>query len=143
MMRLYIYKELSIRIPKTMIQTLFETIYKKELSKSSKGEVNLIFTHDERLQELNKTYRSKDSTTDVLSFNIDEPVQDDAVFGEIYISVPTAQRQAKEYNASLSEEIIRLCCHGFLHLLGYDHIDSSDAVIMKKKENKYLSKVYS
>ncbi len=142
MMQLQIFKEHSVRIPRKMIQLLFEAIYQKELSKKSCGDVNLIFTHDKRLRELNKQFRNKNSTTDVLSFNIDEPTDENALFGEIYISVPTAQKQANAYNASLSEEIIRLCCHGFLHLLGYDHIDPQDAVVMKSKEDVYLTKVY-
>ncbi len=143
MMRLYIFKETQVRVPRKMIQSLFDSIYEKELSKKSKGEVNLIFSHDKKLHELNFQFRQKNQATDVLSFNIDEPNDDEAVFGEIYISVETAQKQALDYNASLSEEIIRLSCHGFLHLLGYDHIDPKDEVIMKAKEKKYLTKVYA
>ena len=143
MMQLHIFKESQVRVPRKMIQSLFESIYEKELSKKSKGEVNLVFSHDKRLQELNNQFRQKDRATDVLSFNIDEPTDDDAVFGEIYISVETALIQAHEYKASLSEEIIRLSCHGFLHLLGYDHIDPKDEIVMKTKENLYLTKVYA
>ncbi len=143
MMRLQIFKEHNVRIPRKLIQLLFESMYQKELPKKSCGSVNLIFSHDKRLQELNKQFRNKNSATDVLSFNIDEPVDENALFGEIYISIPTAQKQAHDYNASLSEEIIRLCCHGFLHLLGYDHIDPQDAVMMQSKEDTYLTKVYA
>jgi probable rRNA maturation factor len=143
MMQLHIFKEHNVRVPRKMIQFLFESIYQKELPKKSCGSVNLIFSHDKRLRELNKQFRDKNLATDVLSFNIDEPTDEKALFGEIYISVQTAQKQANDYNASLSEEIIRLCCHGFLHLLGYDHIDPQDAVVMKSKEDIYLTKVYS
>ncbi len=143
MMQLYIFKETNVRLPRKMIQLLFDSIYEIEMPKKSKGEVNLIFSHDKRLHELNNQFRQKDRATDVLSFNIDEPNDNEAVFGEIYISVETAQKQALDYKASLSEEIIRLSCHGFLHLLGYDHIDSKDEIIMKTKEKMYLKKVYT
>lgn len=143
MIQLQIFKECTIRIPRTKIQNLFRTIYKKETDRNFQGGVNLVFTDDKRLKELNGQFRNKNIATDVLSFNLDEPDNDDAIFGEVYISVQTAQRQAKEYKAPISEEIIRLCCHGFLHLLGYDHIDPQDAEVMQEKENRFLKKVYS
>jgi len=143
MMQLLIFKEVSNRIPRSLIQSLFDMMYQKEVSKKSQGMVNLIFTHDKRLKELNSQFRNKDRATDVLSFNIDEPLDSDSIFGEIYISLETALRQADDYNATLSEEIVRLSCHGFLHLLGYDHVDKKDEVVMKSKEEIYLSKVYS
>ncbi len=143
MIQLQVFKEVTVRTPKTKIVSLFEMIYKKELSKKAVGVVNLIFTNDVQLKKLNNDFRNKNKATDVLSFNIDEPTEDEAVFGEIYISIMTATAQAKEYNAPLSEELLRLCCHGFLHLLGYDHIDSKDAIVMKAKEEKYLAKVYA
>ena len=143
MIQLQIFKEQQIRLPRKMIYKLFENIYSRELSKKSQGVLNLIFSDDTRLKELNTKFRDKNTATDVLSFNIEEPTDTDAVYGEIYISVPTARKQANDYNAPISEEIIRLCCHGFLHLLGYDHINAEDAKIMQTKEKKYLTKVYA
>ena len=143
MIELQVFKEQPVRLPRKMIDTLFQLIYSKELPKKSQGVLNLIFSDDARLQDLNNRFRDKNSATDVLSFNIEEPLDADAVFGEIYISVPTAIKQAQDYKAPLSEEIVRLCCHGFLHLLGYDHIEKSDAEVMQSKEKSYLTKVYT
>ena len=79
--------------------------------------------------------------TDVLSFNIDEISQEDGIFGEIYISVSAARKQAFSYGATLNEEILRLFCHGMLHLFGYDHMNKKDEKIMKEKENLFLTGV--
>ena len=59
MIQLQIFKEHTVRIPRTAILGLFDMIYKNELSPKSKGVVNLIFSQDKRLQELNKQFRNK------------------------------------------------------------------------------------
>ena len=78
---------------------------------------------DRRMKELNKLFRSKDSTTDVLSFphKPDEFDPDKNSLGDIVISVEQAQKQADENGLSLEGEIKQLMLHGLLHLCGYDH----------------------
>lgn len=87
------------------------------------SEVSVLLTGDERMSELNATYRSTPSTTDVLSFPQEDP---DTGFvgnllGDIAISVPMAQAQADEARVSVDDEIRHLARHGLLHLLGHDH----------------------
>jgi probable rRNA maturation factor len=94
----------------------------------------LIFCSDMMIRRLNAAYRKVDRVTDVLSFTFFEP----DLLGEIYISLPRAAQQAKEYGVSLDNEIKRLFVHGFFHLLGYDHERSSDRRKMEKMELKYL-----
>jgi probable rRNA maturation factor len=79
--------------------------------------VSLNFIDDRLMKKLNRKYRKKNKTTDVLSFNLNE----EGMLGEVYISIPQAKRQAKEYNCSLDRELVRLTEHGILHLLGYTH----------------------
>ena len=79
--------------------------------------ININFIDDRLMKKLNKKYRKKEGTTDVLSFNLNA----EGMLGEVYISVPQAKRQAKEYNCSLDQELWRLAKHGTLHLLGYTH----------------------
>jgi rRNA maturation RNase YbeY len=140
-MMLNIFKETDVRLPRAKLQSLFNDIFANETPKKWRGRTNLIFTTDKRLRELNRKFRAKDKSTDVLSFNIDDPLSHEAVFGEIYISVPTARRQASDYGAPLGEEILRLVCHGFLHLLGYDHYKPSEEKMMKIREDRYLRRV--
>ncbi len=89
------------------------------------AEITLLLTDDEQLQGLNKEYRGIDAPTDVLSFEAGEKMpgmqEDDPYLGDIVISVPMAERQAKEGGHSLKAELQLLSVHGTLHLLGYDH----------------------
>lgn len=93
------------------------------------------------MRRLNRRYRSKDRTTDVLSFNIDEPSHTGGTFGEIYISVPVALRQARTSDHSPAREFLRLFCHGLLHLCGYDHQASKSAKEMRELEDRYLTSI--
>lgn len=81
------------------------------------------FISDRRMKELNKLFRGKDSTTDVLSFpqEPDEFDPDKDNLGDIVISVEQAQKQAEENGLTLDGEIKQLILHGVLHLCGYDH----------------------
>jgi probable rRNA maturation factor len=81
------------------------------------GRINVIIGDDKLIRRLNRDYRKKDKTTDVLSFEINE----NGLLGEIYISLPVAKRQAKEYGVTLVDELVRLAEHGTLHILGYTH----------------------
>lgn len=89
----------------------------------SRRRFSVAFVSDRRMKELNKFFRGKDSTTDVLSFpnkpDAFEPDTDN--LGDIVISVEQAQKQAKENGLTLEGEVKQLILHGVLHLCGYDH----------------------
>ena len=100
--------------------------------------VVIIFVDDKKITELNKTYFNKIKPTNVISF----PIKEENYLGEIYISIDTAQKEAKEWNVSLFFEIMYLIIHGILHLLGYDDTDPENEKIMENKEIeivKYLN----
>jgi len=88
-------------------------------------EVTLLLTDDDQLQALNKEYRGINQPTDVLSFEGGETMpgmkEDDPYLGDIVISLPMAERQAKQGGHSLKSELQLLAVHGTLHLLGFDH----------------------
>jgi len=91
-----------------------------------------VVTTDRELRRLNREFRSKDYTTDVLSF----PAADSGGFlGDIAISYERAKAQASEYGLSTAQEIEILMLHGLLHLLGMDH--ESDRGRMKRAEAKW------
>ena len=86
---------------------------------------SIIFIDNEQIRKINATYRGIDRETDVISFAF-EDVKDDfsltkRVLGDIYISIPKMQEQAKSYGHSEKRELAFLTVHGLLHLLGYDH----------------------
>ena len=95
--------------------------------------VNVLFSGDERIQELNKEFRGVDAPTDVMAF----PSEDDGGFlGDIIISVQTAKMHADELGHSLEEELSVLLVHGILHLLGYtDYDDPSKSDMFQKTDD--------
>ncbi len=107
------------------------------------GVVNLIFVDDKRIRAINKEHRGKDCATDVISFAYLEGEQlesaaDVFVVGDIYISVDTAEVQAKEKGHSLEREMSVLFVHGLLHLFGYDHNDDAEEQEMEEWAEKIL-----
>ncbi len=103
---------------------------------------NVIIVDNNKIKEINRDYRNKDSETDVISFAFEESddyeYPDMRLLGEIYISIDKAKSQAEEYGHSLKREICFLTVHGLLHLLGYDHIEEKDRVVMRKLEEEIL-----
>jgi len=97
------------------------------------------------MRTLNKRYRGKNGTTDVLSFSAREGLFADVrpeILGDIVISIPFAEKQARFAGHSLNREIEILLIHGLLHLLGYDHERSpAEARRMRRKERMLLKRL--
>ena len=115
------------------------TRLKSHLPKT-KGDINVIFVDDKRIHRLNKSYRHKDEPTDVLSFSYLDRLDPSATptLGEVFISVPTARKQAPLYKNDLNQEIEKLIVHGVLHIFGYDHETEADYKVMVAFEKKIL-----
>ena len=96
-----------------------------------KGDVNVLLTGDRKMRELNRRFRRKDKTTDVLSF----PSLDG---GDIAISVPVAKANARALGHGIGEELKILILHGTLHLKGHDHERDNGAMarIEQRLRNK-------
>jgi probable rRNA maturation factor len=86
------------------------------------AEVSVTFTDDEKIRELNRGHRGKDTATDVLSF----PMNEFHLLGDIVISLERAAAQAELYGHSFERETAFLTVHSMLHLLGYDHETSQE-----------------
>ncbi len=137
-MKLNIFKQTEVRLPRQKLNSLFAKLVKKELPRLKKGQVNLVFINDKKMKELNNQYRKMNRPTDVLSFNIDPPDHPDNIYGEIYIAVPYSVKQAMQYDNTINDELLRLFCHGLLHLFGYDHKKNPSAKVMQERELYYL-----
>ncbi len=101
-----------------------------------KGEFSIIFSTSDYIKELNTIYREKEYVTDVLTFPSDE----NDYLGDVFICLDKAKEQSIEYEHSYSRETVFLALHGYLHLLGYDHIEKSDEEVMFKKQDELLDK---
>lgn len=108
-----------------------------------KKNISLVFVGQARIKKLNKIYRGKNRTTDILSFpnfcEKDDLSGTNNFLGEIIISLPTAKEQAERAKHSLEKEIKMLVAHGFLHLLGFDHQQEKDKKKMEKMEKRLLN----
>lgn len=104
---------------------------------------SIIFVDNKKIQELNKTYRNIDRVTDVITFRLAdyEKVMCGKinVLGDIYISKEKANEQSLEYGHSYLRELAFLTIHGFLHLLGYDHMNKEDEEEMFKLQEDILN----
>ncbi len=102
--------------------------------KISNSIFSIILVNDDTIKKINKDYRKIDKITDVISFafedNNDFKNNDIRVLGDIYISIPQMERQAKEYGNTIKRELSFLTIHGLLHLLGYDHMTKEDEKVM-------------
>lgn len=103
--------------------------------------MSVIIVDNKMIHEINKKYRNIDRPTDVISFALEEgetfeePVK---TLGDIYVSIDKVYEQAKEYNHSVKRELFFLVTHGFLHLLGYDHMKKEDEEVMFQLQEKIL-----
>lgn len=119
------------------------------------AETSIVFVDDVYIHRLNREYRGADNPTDVLSFAMQETVEEQPpiksefleelaeneglLMGDIIISLETAVRQAQEYGHSLEREVAFLAIHGFLHLLGYDHVEEAQTQVMRLREEAILA----
>ncbi|MBR2412633.1 MAG: apolipoprotein N-acyltransferase [Alphaproteobacteria bacterium] len=113
-----------------IVYTLDSGVYKD-------SEVSIVLTNDAEIHRINRTYRNVDKPTNVLSFELG----DDVLLGDIYISLDTVMREANEAHISIPEHTAHMVVHGVLHLMGYDHINDDDAVVMEAKEVAALKKL--
>ena len=103
------------------------------------AEILVIFTSDEILSDLKKEFFNKEHLTDVISFRIND-YNEEEVEGEIYISIPQVERNARKFDQSFSRELSRIIIHGSLHLLNYDDSTIDSKITMTEKENYFLKK---
>jgi len=113
------------------------------------AEVSLLVIGDAEVHRLNRDYRGKDRTTDVLSFGMTGGDREDFItppdgmrhLGEVIVSYPQAERQARDAGHSVKDEMALLVVHGVLHLLGYDHECAADKRRMWRRQKAVLAKL--
>jgi rRNA maturation RNase YbeY len=105
------------------------------LERARTGQINIVLTTDSHVWELNKKYLSRDDLTDIVTFDYTE---NQAVAGDLFISVTRVKENAEKFAVSYKHELKRVIVHGVLHLLGYDDKKENDKVLMRKMEDHYL-----
>ncbi len=122
------------------LNKIVSTILDEE--KMSNCVINLRLLNDKEMKKLNMQFRQKDKTTNVLSFpNDDISVKQTKNIGDIAISVEYVKAEAKKEGKTFDDHIIHMLAHGVYHILGYDHENNENAVIMENKEIQTLKKI--
>ncbi len=113
--------------------------------KNKKGEINLVIVADAEIKLLNKAFLSHTGVTDVIAFNHPEPAfippGETVAFGDIYICLPVARRQAAKMGHSLETELLILAVHGALHLSGMNDTTAAQRKKMNQKTVNLLRKL--
>ena len=112
--------------------------------------VTVLLTGDARLHQLNLEYAGEDHATDVLSFENTsdgefpafDGEESNASLGDIAVSIPQTERQAREKGVSFERELAMLAIHGALHLLGYDHASPDEETVMFGKTDDALNEIF-
>ena len=131
----------SDRSVKSLIKKACEAVLKTECFKEN-AEVSVLITDSVEVQKLNKEFRGKDKTTDVLSFPMNEinPENGYLILGDIIINAELVKKQAEDFGHGEQRELAFLTIHSMLHLLGYEHEnDKSGEKIMREKQDKILT----
>lgn len=107
-------------------------------------ELSLLFINDASIQEINTKWREMDKPTNVLSFPTKDLRHDDTplpLLGDIIFAYETIKREAEEQNKSFDAHLSHLMVHGYLHLLGFDHVENEDAEHMELTETRILASI--
>ena len=152
---MYQLEYLDIEENKEYIKTIEKVVkkcFEEEKLQNTKLYISIILTNPENIRKINEKYRNIDKETDVLSFpmfekdELQEKIKNndfvcEDVLGDIVISIERVENQAKEYGHSFERELAYMIVHGFYHLMGYDHIEEKDKLIMRPKEENILNKL--
>ena len=131
-----------------ILTQVLEKCFEEENLKNKNLYVNIVLTNPENIRRINNEYRNIDKATDVLSFpmfekeeleNLQNANQD--ILGDIVISIEKVKEQAIEYGHSFIRELSYMVVHGFYHLMGYDHIEEKDKILMRQKEENILNEL--
>ena len=144
----------------TLIEKVIQKCFEVEKINPTSLYICVTLTENNNIKELNKKYRNIDKATDVLSFPIFEKTELDEIIaknllknvnltngimqdimGDIVISIPKVEEQAKEYGHSFEREFAYMLVHGFYHLMGYDHMTEEEKKEMREKEENVLEKL--
>ena len=119
---------------------MFEALKQSGAKVRGVSELSIVLTDDAEQQGLNRDWRGIDKPTNVLSFPQIEPFGPvTGILGDIVLARETLEREAAELGKPFTDHYTHLVVHGFLHILGYDHIEEAQALVMEGLETKILA----
>jgi len=130
-----VYRKVAAGVSDAWIRSVAEAAF-KAAGAAGPAELGVALVGDAEIRRLNRKYRGKDKTTDVLSFGYGN-----GMLGDIIISVPQIRRQAKENGAGFRRELAMMLAHGCLHILGHDHAGKLEAARMFGLQDSILKRL--
>ena len=132
----------SLEAPSQLAEaTILAAIGESGVALAANAEISVVFCDDRFIRDLNRKWRGIDKPANVLSF----PAGGDAalapLLGDIVIAFETASQEASETGKPLREHVAHLLVHGFLHLIGHDHIGTAEAATMEALERTILDRL--
>ena len=117
-----------------------EALKQSKATVTGASELSVVLTDDAEQQGLNRDWRGIDKATNVLSFPQIEPFGPvSGILGDIILARETLEREAQEQGVSFEDHFTHLMVQGFLHILGYDHMDDDEALVMESLETQILA----
>lgn len=117
-----------------MITAWLTKIIQKSSNKT--GNITFIFCDDAYLADLNKKYLNHKTLTDIITFDY---VEGNMINGDIFISIERVQENAIKYKTPFKNELLRVICHGVLHLIGFTDKNDTEKLVMRAKEQECLN----
>ncbi|MFY8101442.1 MAG: rRNA maturation RNase YbeY [Allorhizobium sp.] len=119
---------------------ILEALKQSKAKVAGVAELSIVLMDDAEQRELNRQWRQIDKPTNVLSFPQIEPFSPVVgILGDITLARETLEREALELGKSFTDHYTHLVVHGFLHILGYDHIEDDEALVMEGLETQILA----
>jgi probable rRNA maturation factor len=121
-------------------KAILEALRQSAAKVTGASEIAVVLTSDAEQRELNRDWRKIDKTTNVLSFpQIDPFGPVSGLLGDITLARETLEHEAKDQGVTFEAHFTHLVVHGFLHILGHDHLEEAQAVTMEALETKILA----
>ncbi len=140
-MEIIVQNKTERTIDSKKVSNIAKKVIEKELADTEIGSLNILLTDDAEITSINKQFRNKEESTDILSFGYgleEEPI------GDIVISLERIAEQSQEFGNSFEEELLYITIHGVLHVLGYDHegddTEDEEIFLLQKKYFRELVK---
>lgn len=140
-MEIIVQNKTERTIDSKKVSNIAKKVIEKELADTEIGSLNILLTDDAEITSINKQFRNKEESTDILSFGYgleEEPI------GDIVISLERISEQSQEFGNSFEEELLYITIHGVLHVLGYNHegddTEDEEIFLLQKKYFRELVK---
>ena len=127
------------QVSKILNQVVEEAGFKKEYFDNK--ELSISCVSEEESKTLNKKYRGKNKSTNVLSFSLDKNLTKDSLIGDIILCIEIIKKEAKEYSKDFENRLKHMIIHGFLHLLNFNHEAKHERIKMENIEKNIMDTI--